>query len=89
MVVENITTVLPFMADNAMLMRISLFAPLIPLVAIALGTIPVINFFASRKEAKRRIREVAAIERQARAFELQAEALYTISTRYKLVKRKK
>ena len=89
MVVENVTTILPFMADNAALMKISLFAPLIPIVAIALAIIPIMNFFAARREEKRRIREVAAIERQTRAFERQAIALYTISTQYNLVKRNK
>lgn len=87
MVVENVTNVLPFMADQAAIMRISLFAPLIPLVAVALAVIPIMNFFANRQEAKRRIREVAAVERQTRALEMQAEALYTISTQYIIVKR--
>jgi hypothetical protein len=88
MVLENVTTIYPFMADQAALMSISMMAPLISILAIALAIIPIMSFFAARREEKRRIREVAAIERQTRAYELQAEALYTISTQYNIVKRK-
>jgi len=89
MVAENLTAIIPLIGDPATIAKLAIIAPVIPLIAVALAVIPVMNFIASRKEAKRRVREVAAVERLSMAMEKQAEALYSISTRYKLVKRKK
>lgn len=87
MVAANISELYAF-GNQAALMNSSYLATSISLLAIGLAVIPIMNYFASRREEKRRIREVAAIERQTRAFERQAIALYTISTQYNLVKRK-
>lgn len=78
-------TTLPTGVDIALLQSIvgsTAFNILIAFLAFGLAVIPILNYLAHRREEKRRIREVVALEKQA-------QALYTISTEYVLVKRKK
>lgn len=71
-------------ADVALLQSVlgsTMFNIVLGLIALGIAVIPLLSYLAALREEKRRIREVAALERQA-------EALYTISTQYVIVKRK-